>query len=115
MSNSTSTKARKGFVNVRIVYMATEQYFYRLCEAEKIKQTYSSWINKRAHLGKGQFEILKTISVNAAQARKQAGEDALFSVKFEFWNGQKIDAWHFLKNNGLTNHPAPVKAEGSNS
>jgi hypothetical protein len=83
--------------------MTRIRYYYRLCEAEKLKQTYSSWINKKAHLGNGHFEILKRIIIKPKRTVKlQPPPENLFIVKFEFINAKKLDAWLFLKNNGLT-------------
>ncbi|MBA3663231.1 MAG: hypothetical protein H0W61_03360 [Bacteroidetes bacterium] len=83
--------------------MARARYYYRLCEAEKIKQTYSSWIHKRAHIGGGQFDVLKKISIKPkrSQRAEKIASDNLFIVRFEFVNTRPLDAWLFLINNGL--------------
>jgi hypothetical protein len=83
--------------------MARAIYYYRLCEAEKLKQTYSSWINKEAHIGAGEIGILKKIHIKAKRTSKAVTTaENLFTVKFEFENSLKLDAFIFLKNNGLT-------------
>lgn len=83
--------------------MAREIYYYRLCEAEKLRETYSSWINKEAHIGAGEIGILKKIHIKPTRAVKDNPDtESLFSVKFEFANARKLDAFLFLKNNGLT-------------
>ena len=82
--------------------MARVRYYYRLCEAEKIKTTYSSWISKKAHLGGGHFEVLKKITIKPRMSRKNdALTETLFTIKFEFTNSKKIDAYLFFINNGL--------------
>lgn len=82
--------------------MAKGIYYYRLCEAEKLKQTYSSWIDKDAHIGAGRIEVLKQIIIRPKRALKVKNDEKLFSVKFEFKNQEILDAFDFLSNNGLT-------------
>lgn len=100
--------------------MAREIYYYRLCDAEKLKQTYSSWINKEAHIGAGEIGILRRIIIKSKRSFKiMPGSENLFSVKFEFNNSKKLDAFIFLKNNGLnsgehTPKPRDPLAKSSN-
>lgn len=82
--------------------MAKGTYYYRLCEAEKLKQTYSSWIDKDAHFGAGQIEVLKQIIIKPKRSSKVKSVENLFTVKFEFKNAETLDAFEFLSNNGLT-------------
>ncbi|MCW3077297.1 MAG: hypothetical protein JWO32_1906 [Bacteroidetes bacterium] len=84
--------------------MNNNPHYYTLLEAEKLKQTYSSWINKKAHLSEGQFEILKRITIKPAPvSTDKQHADLLHSVQFEFTNSRKVDAKMFLINNGLAN------------
>lgn len=88
--------------------MEPGKYYYRLCEAEKLKQTYSSWINKRAHVGDGEYAVLKGIIIKPKRTVKtRVSTENLFIVKFEFLNTKRIDAWLFLKNNGLSHSNEP--------
>lgn len=83
--------------------MARGGYYYRLKEAEELKQTYSSWVNKKAHAGNGTFAILKCIKVRPRRSAKTFFEvEKVYSVQFEFENKIKLDAQNFLLNNGLT-------------
>lgn len=83
--------------------MNNKTHYYTLLEAEKLKQTYSSWINKKAHLSEGAFEILKRITIKPAPiATDSQHTDLLHSVHFEFTNSRKVDANMFLINNGLS-------------
>jgi hypothetical protein len=86
------------------VIMARRKYYYNLHEAEELKQTFSSWINKVAHIGNGQISILKEIKIRPKRTLfKQDPASQVYHVEFQFINAKKIDASHFLITNGLTN------------
>jgi hypothetical protein len=77
-------------------------YYYRLDQAEEIIQTYSSWIGKPAHIGRGLKETLKAIKVQEKRApRNLKGSQKLYRVEFEFTNEKKFSAHEFLFHNGL--------------
>jgi hypothetical protein len=82
--------------------MALKKKYYRLEEAEELRQTFSSWINKLAYVGNGETNILKRIIVKPRRTLKiSTSNEKVYSVKFEFINSTKIDAQSFLINNGL--------------
>jgi hypothetical protein len=74
------------------------QYQFKLEDAETIKQTYSSWIGKPAHVGNGESDILKKITIVPKNVVSLARKN--YFVKFEFSHA-KLHAIEFLKNNGL--------------
>lgn len=83
--------------------MPREEYFYRLKEAEKLKQIFSSWINKMAHAGNGRFDTLKNIIVKPKRSSKPFQfKEKVYSVHFEFENDMRLNAHHFLAHNGLS-------------
>jgi hypothetical protein len=84
--------------------MAQKKYYFNLQEAEELKQTFLSWINKVAHIGNGQISILKEIIIKPRKSMfRQAPEHQLYHVEFQFINSKTIDASHFLISNRLTN------------
>ncbi len=90
--------------------MARLIYYYSLADAEKLKQTYSSWINKEAHIGAGEIGVLKRIDIKPKRPFTIIpNSENLFSVKFEFLNSKKLDAFLFLKNNGLNSGDSTPK------
>ncbi|MCE3229300.1 MAG: hypothetical protein K0S32_3851 [Bacteroidetes bacterium] len=82
--------------------MKKKKNYYRLEEAEELRQTFSSWINKLAYIDTGETNILKRIIVKPKRSLKiREKNEKMYSVNFEFFNTKKIDALHFLINNGL--------------
>jgi hypothetical protein len=77
--------------------------YYKFEEADSLKQTFSSWIGKLAHTGGGKVDILENISIRPKESRslsKSATE--AYVVQFEFKNSGNVNAFEFLKNNGLS-------------
>lgn len=84
--------------------MARRKFYYKLEEAEELKQTFTSWINKMAHVGNGQLSILKDIIIKPKRTFfRQPQELKTYYVEFRFNNSKAIDASHFLISNGLNN------------
>lgn len=84
--------------------MAQKKYYFNLQEAEEIKQTFLSWINKVAHVGNGQISILKDIIIKPRRTMfRQEPDRQLYHVEFQFINSKSVDASHFLMSNGLRN------------
>lgn len=82
--------------------MARRKFYYKLEEAEELRQTFTSWINKVAHVGNGQLSILKDIVIKPKRTFfRQPEELKTFYVEFHFNNAKAIDASHFLISNGL--------------
>jgi hypothetical protein len=85
------------------IKMPREGYYYGLKEAEKLKQIFSSWINKMAHAGDGRFDTLKRIIIRPRRSNGIPGDDErVYSVHFEFENRIRLDARNFLAHNGLS-------------
>jgi hypothetical protein len=74
-------------------------HYYTLAEAEEIRQTYSSWVGKTAHIGAGSHELLKNISIRSNSDNFPNGKSLV--VEFEFENGRTFSAYEFSVNNGL--------------
>jgi len=92
--------------------MARAGNYYRFKEAEELKQTYSSWINKMAHSGDGRFAVLKCIIIKPKRSDKLFYDaEKVYTVHFEFENDIKLEALNFLLNNGL-NTVATYSADG---
>jgi hypothetical protein len=84
--------------------MAQRKYYYKHEDAEHLKQTFESWINKTAQAGNGEISILKSINIRAKKTIfKQDDSLQTFSVEFQFMNSRTIDSSHFLLVNGLSN------------
>lgn len=82
--------------------MAQKRYYYKLQEAEELKQTFSSWVNKVAHIGNGQLSVLKEIVIKPKKViLQQPPELQTYNVEFRFTNSRVLDAGHFLMTNGL--------------
>ncbi len=75
------------------------KHHFKLEDAENLKQTYSSWIGKPAHVGNGESDILKEITITPKDQMSLARKN--YFVQFEFVNA-KLHAIEFLKNNGLS-------------
>jgi hypothetical protein len=76
--------------------------YLKMEEAEELKRTYSSWIGKRAHIGKGQTDTLQAIHVQPKRTFKghRPGKE-LYRVEFEFSNKKRYSAIEFLFYNSL--------------
>jgi hypothetical protein len=84
--------------------MAQRKYYYQQKEAEHLKQTFQSWINKTAQAGNGEVSILRNISIKPKKTIfKQDASLQTYSVEFQFTNSKTIDSSHFLLINGLSN------------
>jgi hypothetical protein len=80
--------------------MERKDMYYSLREAEEIKQTFSSWIGKKAYTVCGKQEVLKNIiikPVHLAANRLKVN----FSIDFEFENRNVCASTEFLSVNGL--------------
>jgi hypothetical protein len=79
-----------------------EIMYLRIEEAEKLKQTYASWIGKRAHVGNGVSGILKAITVKEKVSNNKGKDgEKLYHLEFEFDNERKFGAVEFLFHNNL--------------
>jgi hypothetical protein len=96
--------------------MSREGYYYGLKEAEKLKQIFSSWINKMAHAGDGRFDTLKRIIIKPRRSSNgmPSEHERVYSVHFEFENRIRLDARNFLAHNGLS-HLDHSRKEKSNA
>jgi hypothetical protein len=94
--------------------MSREGYYYGLKEAEKLKQIFSSWINKMAHAGDGRFDTLKRIIIRPRRNNGMpVSPERVYSVHFEFENRIRLDARNFLANNGLSHLDHSEKRKSS--
>jgi hypothetical protein len=72
-------------------------------EADELKRTYSSWIGKKAHIGDGQMETLKSIIIKGSRSTTISGKNERhYTVYFEFENKKRLSAATFLAVNSLT-------------
>lgn len=71
-------------------------FYYKLEEAEQLKQTYTSWIGREAHVGKGEKQTLQSIKILSFRSPMTA-----YRVEFIFANGQSLNTAEFLFRNGL--------------
>jgi hypothetical protein len=78
-------------------------FYYRLEEAEKIIETYRSWIGREAHIGRGCKETLKSIVIKPKRGSTSVTKPAeLYRVEFEFETKKKFSAREFFFHNSLT-------------
>jgi hypothetical protein len=89
-------------------------YYYRLEDAEEIRRSFASWIGKKAHIGKGQVETLKTIIIKQKrQISSAVASIKFYRVEFVFENRKRLSAQEFLYHNSVTAtpyHPLIVKS-----
>jgi hypothetical protein len=84
--------------------MAQRKYYYRYEDAEQLKQTFQSWVNKVAQTGNGEFSVLKNIDIKQKKTIFQQDPSLqTYSVEFQFVNSKAIDSSHFFLVNGLNN------------
>jgi hypothetical protein len=76
-------------------------HYYSLEEAEEVRQTYSSWIGKKAYTLSGIQEILKNISIKPGRIISGEKTRHGFFVDFEFDNGGQCGSYEFMSRNGL--------------
>jgi hypothetical protein len=103
-----------------IIFTAMKNlYYYRLEDAEQIKLTFNSWIGKKAHIGKGIVEILKSITIKQKkQISSTSGQEEFYLVEFEFENGQVLSAHEFFYHNSINtspNYPVILKTQQANA
>jgi len=88
-------------------------FYYKLEEAEQIRQNYSSWIGKEAHVGKGNKGVLMSITIKPKREPKQVKkQQRVYKVEFEFEAKRKFSAFEFLFHNSQMstfNHPYITK------
>ncbi|MGZ3884360.1 MAG: hypothetical protein ACXVPQ_11075 [Bacteroidia bacterium] len=83
--------------------MRKTSHYFRLPEANELKQTYSSWIGKKAYVGGGKMETLKDIIIKPSKDIIVFGKSEKgHAVYFEFENKKRLSAYSFLIVNGLT-------------
>jgi hypothetical protein len=76
--------------------------YYCLEDAREILTTFTSWIGKRASVGDGTTDILKSIEVKeSTRIARTLAPEKRFSVNFKFENKKRFTAQEFLKANGL--------------
>lgn len=84
-------------------------FYYKLEEAEKLRQNYSSWIGKEAHVGKGNKGVLRSITIKPTRAIGGSKKpEKVYKVEFEFEFNKRFSAFEFLFHNSLMstfNHP----------
>jgi len=98
--------------------MAQRKFYYGHEDAEHLKQTFESWINKTAQSGNGEVSVLKNIAVRPKKnIFKQDASLQTYCVEFQFTNTKTIDSSHFLLVNGLSNliPKTPAPPAGANS
>ncbi len=76
-------------------------YYYKLEEAEKLKETYSSWIGKQAHIGKGVKDTLQAITIKPKRGLGQYDANKIYKVEFQFGTKKRFSAHEFLFHNSL--------------
>jgi hypothetical protein len=74
--------------------------YLKIEEAEKLKQTYASWIGKSAHVGNGVTGTLKAITIKE-KSTTGLNKEKLYHLEFEFENERKFGAVEFLFHNNL--------------
>jgi hypothetical protein len=79
-------------------------FYYKLEQAEEIKQTYHSWVGKHAHVGMGVTDTLKSIRIKPKKVKNPRASTKLFIVEFEFDSNVTFSAHEFLFYNGLMRH-----------
>jgi hypothetical protein len=103
------------------ITMAQRKYYYKREDAQHLKETFESWINKSAQAGNGEHSILKNIVVRPKRTIFiQDPSLQTYSVEFQFYNSKAIDSSHFLICNGLNNllpkhdevNPVPIDKNG---
>lgn len=76
--------------------------YFNLEQAESIRNTYSSWIGRKAHIGNGYTEVLTDIQIKQKREFKPfRTSETLYSIRFHFQGGQKFYAHDFFLHNGL--------------
>jgi hypothetical protein len=89
-------------------------FYFELHEAEKLRNTYTSWIGKEAHVGKGITEKLREIQIRPRNGRTKKPEK-LYHVDFVFDN-KIFSAHEFLFHNSLHKEEHPlINSEKKNS
>jgi hypothetical protein len=82
--------------------MAQRRFYFLWEEAQRLKETYSSWLNKVAYIDKGKLSELKKIAIKPKRTfLKQDQTIQTYHVEFHF-ESKIIDASHFLLSNGLS-------------
>jgi hypothetical protein len=76
--------------------------YFNLEQAESIKNTYSSWVGRKAHIGNGYTSVLTDIQIKQKREfRAFRTSERLYSIQFYFEGGQKFHADDFFLHNGL--------------
>lgn len=90
---------------------------FKLPEANELKQTYSSWIGKKAYMTDGKMETLQSITVRPSGDISIRGQhEKGYVVDFEFANKKRLSANEFLEANGLAPvHHSFGSSSGENS
>lgn len=95
--------------------MAQRKFYFLREEAERLKETYSSWLNKMAYTDKGKLSRLKKITIKPRRTFfEQDPALQTYYVEFHF-ESRTIDASHFLLSNGLTFDSSNLYAAGRRS
>jgi hypothetical protein len=81
-------------------------FYFKLHEAEKLRDTYTSWIGKEAHVGKGMKEMLLKIRIKPRRSNVKKPEK-LYHVEFVFDN-KTFSAQEFLFHNSLQHSDHPL-------
>jgi hypothetical protein len=76
-------------------------HYHTYTEAQEIRQSYLSWIGKKAHIGMGRQEVLKDIAVKIGNAIS-VGEkpEQAYYLEFAFEN-KVLNVYEFTVGNGL--------------
>jgi hypothetical protein len=75
--------------------------YFNLEQAENIRNTYSSWIGRKAHIGNGSTDFLTDIQLKPRHEFRPFRSEKLYSIQFVFEGGQKFFAHDFFLYNGL--------------
>lgn len=76
-------------------------FYFKREEAERLKDTYSSWIGKQAHTGKGKKQVLININIVQRKLYKGSRDASNYRIEFLFDNNVTLSAYEFLFYNSL--------------
>jgi hypothetical protein len=80
-------------------------FYFELHEAEKLRDTYTSWIGREAHVGKGMTEKLREIRIKPRRG-SPGKHNKFYHVEFAFDN-KTFSAQEFLFHNSLQSSGYP--------
>jgi hypothetical protein len=78
-----------------------KKMYFEIERANQIKESYSSWIARKAYAGEGKMDVLKAIVVKPKRKYLPSRLN-LYKVEFHFENGSKLPAPDFFAYNGIS-------------